>query len=107
MTKKSNAWGHTLRPLTEDEIQRQIDRGKWLYEYVHSYSPDIADKNGQEYYINFGRKCCISKKCNNLSMYMLKYYYITGSRGNVSYTERPICEAHARKYQKNHTSILK
>jgi hypothetical protein len=101
MKNKSNSWGHTLRPLTDEEVQRQISDGKWWYRFYCQHQPELAERYGEEHYINLGRRCCISSKYKNLSVYMLKYYYITGSRGNVSYAEKPICEEHARKYQKN------
>jgi hypothetical protein len=102
MKKKINSWGHTLRPLTEEEVQRQISDGKRIYKNV---CHEIAVRYGEQHFINFGRRCRISSKCKNLSVYMLKYYYITGRRGNVSYAEKPICEEHARKYQKTQITM--
>ena len=70
------SWGHTVRPLTPDEIAEQAK---------------IDERYGT-------RRCRASTKCKQQSCYMLRYSYVTGARGRVSYQEKPICENHAAPY---------
>lgn len=93
------SWGHTIRPLNEEEIQNQVTGGKSLYEW-RLKNPMGAVVREESEYIHQERKCRISSKCQNESIYMLKYSYVTGRAGRTSYAEKPICEIHAQKYIK-------
>lgn len=112
----SGAYNHKVRPLTEDEIKAQENEGRrthaWYKKYVEEYDADpeacswrakdipqlrlvtMEDRIASE------RKCRISHHCDTPSTHMLSYLYVTGRRGNVSMMEKPVCAAHAAKYQK-------
>lgn len=92
-----NSWGHSVRPLTKEEIDYQTKSGENWYQFqVDNPRPDrTPDK---ERCVHHERKCRISAKCQNLSSHMLTYRYVTGRDGRTSYAEKPICEHHAQKY---------
>lgn len=112
----SGAYNHKIRPLTPDEITDQENQGRlshnWYKKFIEEY-----DANPQQYEwraiqipalrpvtlemrIAAARKCRISKHCQHPSTHMLSYLYVTGQRGNVSMMEKPVCQLHAAKYQK-------
>lgn len=97
MASKSRSWGHIVRPLTPEEIQNQIECGKSSFRFWSKYGHPETVKD-ESTFVEAERKCRISRKCKNPSVYMLSYYYITGKRGNVSFAEKPICEDCAKKY---------
>lgn len=93
----SKSWGHTIRPLTEEEIQKQIKDGELWYQYrvdnpLEGFLPD-KDK-----FVAKERKCRISSKCCNKSTHILRYKYVTGKAGRVSWAEKQVCAVHAEKY---------
>lgn len=93
----SKAWCHKIRPLTDQEIESQINSGKRQYSWRLEH-PDERIIPDEQFYIHYVRKCRISSKCEHESAYMLTYRYITGRAGRTSYAEKPICEHHAKKY---------
>ena len=93
----AKAWGHNVRPLTEQEIQSQTNSGKSWYQWKLEH-PQEGETPDESKCIHYERKCRISGKCQNESTYMLTYRYVTGRAGRISYAEKPICEHHAEKY---------
>lgn len=98
--KERRAWGYSVRKLTDKEIQKQIDDGKNSYKWFIEHPGNPVMLRNVEQYIFSERKCRISSKCQNESIYMLSYYYLTGRRGRTSRAEKPICEYHAQKYNR-------
>lgn len=114
----SGAYNHKVRQLTPDEIAMQENEGRrshaWYQKYIEEYdtAPDSATYSWRaknipslrgvtlEMRIAAERKCRISRHCKNPSTHMLSYLYVTGQRGNVSMMEKPVCQLHAAKYQK-------
>jgi hypothetical protein len=95
----ANSWGHNVRPLTEQEIESQINYGKRLYQFELEHHKEREPNENK--CIHYYRKCRISKKCQNESTHMLTYRYVTGRAGRTSFAEKPICEHHAKKYLVN------
>lgn len=94
----SKAWGHNVRPMTDEEIQYQIRCGERRYQYQIGHpkegiTPDRAKS------VHYERKCRISGKCQNECTHMLTYRYVTGRAGRTTFAEKPVCEVHAAKYQ--------
>jgi hypothetical protein len=52
--------------------------------------------------INFLHRQTCSRRCPEPPRYLYRYDYITGRRGRVSWAERNVCEAHARKIAAKH-----
>lgn len=96
----NKSWGHTVRPLSEEEIQRQIENGKHWYEWQNNHPKEGQVTYDEATYIHKERKCRISGKCGNESSFMLTYRYVTGRAGRTSFAEKQICEHHAQKYIK-------
>lgn len=93
----SKSWGHTVRPLTEAEINSNINQGKHDYQWHLKYPregfvPDEATS------IAWRMKCSISRHCKNEATHVLRYHYVTGKAGRTSWAEKQICAAHAAKY---------
>lgn len=94
----SGAYNHKVRPLTEDEVLSQQDRGRRKFTFLtNNPYPGIKVKN-RDFYVTMERKCRLSRHCPHPSSYMLSYLYVTGQRGNVSMMEKPVCTVHAAKY---------
>lgn len=94
----SKAWGHTVRLLTEQEISHAIEMGKSHWEYCKN-NPNGRPVPEEAEIIRLERKCRISSKCQNQATKMLRYKYITGRAGRISWADKPICDHHASKYE--------
>lgn len=78
----ANSWGHTVRPMTADEI----NRNRVLEERHPKYGPIT----------------CSAPKCKEPPRFVVKYRYITGRAGHASYAEKEYCVAHALTFAKKH-----
>lgn len=94
----SKAWGHTVRLLTEEEIQHQIKMGESSAQWYIEHPKEGRIMPTKEECINYQRKCRISAKCKNEATHLLTYRYVTGRAGRTSSAEKPVCEHHAKKY---------
>lgn len=95
----SKAFNHFVRPMTEQELNRQINWGKNAFKFQNEH-PDDREPKPEQFFIDYYRKCKISNNCNNISTKILTYNYVTGRRGNISFAEKPVCDEHAEKYEK-------
>lgn len=97
----SKAWGHKVRALTEQEIEKQTQSGKNWYKFKLEH-PRLQGEGevvpDESKCIHHERKCRISSKCQNECTHMLTYNYVTGRAGRTSWAEKPVCEEHAKKY---------
>jgi hypothetical protein len=55
----ANSWGHNVRPLTEQEIESQINYGKRLYQFELEHHKEREPNENK--CIHYYRKCRISK----------------------------------------------
>lgn len=81
----SKSWGHTLELLSDEEIARR----------------DACTAREKERFPNLAWDYmrCRMGRCRNRAKYFLRYHYVTGRQGRVSWAEKLICESHADKYK--------
>lgn len=94
----SKAWGHTVRPLTEQEIKDQIAKGKSWHQFNLDHPKEGVPTPELEKLIHLERKCRLSAKCDNESTHLLTYRYVTGRAGRTTLAEKQVCQHHATKY---------
>jgi hypothetical protein len=71
----SSSWGHTIRALTADEVERSK---------------------------RLGYAKCAAGKCREQRRYVTTYKYVTGRAGRVSSAQRELCGDHAAKFCRKH-----
>jgi hypothetical protein len=85
----SNSWGHAVRRLTGDEIARAEQHDK------HS-----AEVFGREDYAY--DTICRTPKCRERVAYEIRYSYVTGRAGRVSWAAKNVCAQHAERFAAKH-----
>jgi len=79
-----DSWGHTIRPLTTEEIEREAQ---------------MREKYGERYY------SCRTPRCVERSAFQTTYQYVTGRAGRVSYARKNLCSAHAEKLRAKYEPV--
>lgn len=95
----AKSWGHAIRALTADELERARVR---LENSKRTYAADIA--RGQLWPIRW--RWCGSPKCQEPHAWIGWYSYVTGRAGRVSQRNVYLCDAHARRFCEQHGLTL-
>ena len=85
----SNSWGHEARRLTEAEIAR--------LERQDEHSAQVFGREGYDY-----NRTCKTPRCAEHATHEIRYSYVTGRAGRVSWAAKNICTGHAEKFAAKH-----
>lgn len=78
----SNAWGHTLRRLTDDE--------RWNRFVIGGRA--VSER----------RQCASCRGEKSPADWLATYNYVTGRAGRVSWARRYLCDRHADAFRRRH-----
>ncbi len=67
----------------------------WGHEIVRREDENV-------HYATWASKHCSGRRCPVLSEYVVRWKYVTGRAGRVTYAHRSYCREHAEKFVKKH-----
>ena len=73
-----NSWGHTIRPLSDAEVERARD--------------------------SWGR-ACRTPRCDETALFEATHQYVAGRGGRVSHARKRLCGAHAEKFRAKYEPV--